>query len=81
MRLTFSTAGVVLALVQVVIAGPAPKLSQDATCGAAKGTSCQGSQWGDCCSKNGYCGAVSYSSPLLTHGMDTDCAPFFPGTD
>ena len=33
------------------------KVSQDARCGPAVATTCQDSQFGDCCSQNGWCGS------------------------
>ncbi|TLD08857.1 uncharacterized protein PgNI_07788 [Pyricularia grisea] len=33
-------------------------ISQDATCGSSVMLTCQGSAFGDCCSKNGYCGSA-----------------------
>jgi hypothetical protein len=42
-------------------ASPAPPLmnvSQNAQCGPAAGTTCQDSQFGDCCSQNGWCGSL-----------------------
>ncbi|KAH4354143.1 hypothetical protein HBH98_015300 [Parastagonospora nodorum] len=35
---------------------PTLKISQDATCGGKTGYTCKGSRWGDCCSRNGWCG-------------------------
>ncbi|OHW92115.1 chitin recognition protein [Colletotrichum incanum] len=34
-------------------------ISLDATCGAAAGKTCQGSTFGNCCSKNGWCGSTA----------------------
>ncbi|GKT81095.1 chitin recognition protein [Colletotrichum tofieldiae] len=34
-------------------------ISLDATCGAASGKTCQGSTFGNCCSKNGWCGSTA----------------------
>ncbi|KAF2834020.1 hypothetical protein CC86DRAFT_278769, partial [Ophiobolus disseminans] len=35
------------------------KVSTDGTCGGSKGFTCQGSVFGNCCSKNGWCGKTS----------------------
>ncbi|KAK2736107.1 chitin binding protein [Colletotrichum kahawae] len=34
-------------------------ISTDATCGGTSGNTCLGSTFGNCCSKNGYCGSTS----------------------
>ena len=37
---------------------PALKASVDGTCGGPKGETCQGSPFGNCCSKSGWCGST-----------------------
>ncbi|KAI8610353.1 putative non-hemolytic phospholipase C precursor [Chytriomyces sp. MP71] len=38
---------------------PVLPISKDATCGPKGTGTCQGTQWGNCCSKGGWCGATS----------------------
>jgi hypothetical protein len=46
------------------------KVSQDASCGGTTGNTCQGSAFGSCCSKNGWCGSLSAY-------CDAGCQPAF----
>ncbi|TLD18629.1 hypothetical protein PspLS_10310 [Pyricularia sp. CBS 133598] len=57
--LNICTASLLLALVTPIFGAAVTKISKDATCGKASGFTCQGSQWGNCCSKNHYCGNVA----------------------
>ena len=38
---------------------PVKNVSKDGTCGGANGYTCQASSFGNCCSKNGYCGSTT----------------------
>ncbi|KAK3209831.1 hypothetical protein GRF29_44g732429 [Pseudopithomyces chartarum] len=38
---------------------PVAKVSKDGRCGGYSGYTCQGSTFGNCCNKNGYCGKTS----------------------
>ncbi|KAH3955235.1 hypothetical protein HBI81_039130 [Parastagonospora nodorum] len=61
---------------------PTLKISQDATCGGKTGYTCKGSRWGDCCSRNGWCGRnrdfctagcqLSFASPISALKVSTD---------
>ncbi|KAH3904385.1 hypothetical protein HBH56_235340 [Parastagonospora nodorum] len=59
---SFSTL-VLAALAAVHIAqGASPAISRTARCGSAFALTCQGSSFGNCCSKNGYCAPVIQSN-------------------
>lgn len=73
MRRTLSTVSVLLALATAALGGPTLKTSVNAKCGAASGSTCLGSTFGNCCSKNGWCGSVSgffFSFSLLFKGFE-----------
>ena len=58
------------------------KVSPDATCGGAKGYTCKGSAFGDCCSANGYCGDTdSYCRNGCQSGFGTCNTGPYPSCD
>ena len=50
-------------------------ISTDATCGSAAGTTCKGSQFGDCCSGSGWCGSTAdyVRSTVMAQSVYSSC--------
>lgn len=57
MRSAFGIVSILLNLATPILGATVNQVSKDATCGKASGFTCQGSQWGNCCSKNNWCGS------------------------
>ncbi|TLD20487.1 hypothetical protein PspLS_08681 [Pyricularia sp. CBS 133598] len=79
MRQTFATLSIILAIASHAIATPAP--SGDGICGqAAGGATCQGSSFGNCCSRYGYCGSTdTYCGAGCQSGFGTCNGSNSPG--
>jgi hypothetical protein len=73
MRTSFVLAFVASTALQVVDSSPAPQaVSRTARCGPSFGLTCRGSSFGNCCSKNSYCGSTKdYCSMGCQSGWGT----------